>query len=91
MEQDTRHFSGLAPGLDYTIPRLIEHVAARYQDKPFGVAEDGTITSFVGFASRVAGFGAELLRLGVARGDRIAILAPNSAEWMIAAAAAMGI
>lgn len=91
MAQGSPHFSGLEIGLAHTLPRVIAHVAKRYGDKPFCVAEDGQVTTFQGFANRVAKLGAQLLQLGVRQGDCIAIVAPNSPEWMVAASAAMSI
>lgn len=92
MEKPTAaHFSGLEIGLQHTIPQMVDHVARRYGTKPFCVAEDGRVTSFAGFAKRVASVGVQLLDLGIEQGDRVAMLAPNSCEWMIAATAAMSI
>lgn len=87
----TAHFSGLEIGLHHTVPHMVAHVAERYGSKPFCVAENGRVTTFAGFAQRVAGVGAQLLDLGIEPGDRVAMLAPNSCEWMIAASAAMSI
>lgn len=91
VSQSSLHFSGLEPGLRHTIPAIVEHVAEHYQDKPFAVAENGEITTFADFALRVQGLGARLLGIGVQRGDRVAILAPNSPEWAAAACAVMAI
>ncbi|UZW57392.1 AMP-binding protein [Sphingobium sp. JS3065] len=91
MGHGSRFFSGLEISLDHTIPQIVAHAAARYGEKPFCIAEDGTVTSFAGFAARVASFGAELLDMGVRKGDRVAMLAPNSVEWIVAATAVMSI
>jgi acyl-CoA synthetase (AMP-forming)/AMP-acid ligase II len=91
MNAPSRHFSGFPIGLEHTIPRIIAHAAACYGDKPFSVAENGRVTSFAGFERRVAGLGAHLLSMGITKGDRVAILAPNSIEWVIAASAIMSI
>ena len=91
MGNGSRYFSGLEIGLDHDIPKIVEHAAARYGEKPFCIAEDGAVTSFAAFARRVAGFGAELLDTGVRKGDRVAVLAPNSVEWIVAATAVMSI
>jgi acyl-CoA synthetase (AMP-forming)/AMP-acid ligase II len=81
------HTSGLRITSDLTMPRVVAHVAARFGDKPFAIGEDGRVTSFSTFGARVAGLGARLLDLGVQPGDRVAIWAPNSVEWIIAATA----
>ena len=85
------HFSDLPKTLDHTLPKVIAHVAARYGDTPFIVGEDGTRISFAQFKERVDDLARALIAHGVAYGDRVAIWAPNSAEWMIAAAAAESI
>lgn len=69
------------------MPKLVAHVAKRYGDKPFCASEDGTTVSFAEFERRVSSLGAQLIALGVAPGDRVAIWAPNSPEWIIAATA----
>lgn len=89
--QGSPHFSGLEISLSHTIPRIISHAATRYGDKPFCVSEKGEVTSFAAFARRVAGLGAQMLRMGVTPGDRVAMLAPNCPEWIVAASAAMSI
>ncbi|MCX7865369.1 MAG: AMP-binding protein, partial [Novosphingobium sp.] len=89
MSQGSPHFSGLEIGLSHTLPRIVAHAAAIHGDKPFCVAEDGTITTFTGFADRVTGLGARFLRMGIKPGDRVVVLAPNSTEWAVAASAAM--
>lgn len=81
------HFSDLAATLDHTLPGVIAHVAARYGETPFIVGEDGTRISFAGFKQRVDGLARALIAHGVEHGDRIAIWAPNSPEWIIAASA----
>ncbi|MGJ0239782.1 AMP-binding protein [Novosphingobium fluoreni] len=83
----TDEYAGFKIGLDHTLPKVIAHVARAYGDKPFCVDESGRVTSFAAFERRVAGLGARLLDLGVRMGDRVAILAPNSSEWVVAASA----
>lgn len=91
MQQSSKHFSGLAIGLEHTLPEVLVHVAQLYGEKPFVIAEDGTVTSFACLARRVRRLGSHLLDLGLRPGDRAAILAPNSAEWIVAACAVMSI
>jgi acyl-CoA synthetase (AMP-forming)/AMP-acid ligase II len=67
-----------------TIPEMVLSAADR-----FGEAEavvDGPLRlSFVAVAERVRCAAGAFANLGVGKGDRIAIWAPNSAHWMIAA------
>jgi acyl-CoA synthetase (AMP-forming)/AMP-acid ligase II len=81
------HFSGLDATLDHVLPQVIAHVAARYGDTPFIVAEDGATIGFADFRQRVNALARALIAQGLEHGDRAAIWAPNSADWMIAAAA----
>ncbi|MBV9841069.1 MAG: AMP-binding protein [Sphingomonadaceae bacterium] len=87
----TDFYSGLEVGLGHTLPKVIAHVAQTWDQKPFCIDENGTVTSFAAFQRRVIGLGAHLLDLGVAMGDRVAILAPNSTAWIVAACAAESI
>jgi len=78
-----------------TIPALVEDAAAR-----FGEAEalvdihgpDGTITrlTFDQLAEEVAAATRAVVANGIDRGDRVAIWAPNCAEWVVAALGAVG-
>lgn len=86
-DRASRHFSGLPITLDHTLPSVIAHVAARYPDKPFTIGEDGSATSFAEFWRKVRRLARALIEEGVEYGDRVAIWAPNSPEWILAAAA----
>ncbi|KEQ53240.1 Long-chain-fatty-acid--CoA ligase [Sphingobium chlorophenolicum] len=81
------HFSDLPKTLDHILPQVIAHVAARYGSTPFIIGEDGATISFAQFKERVDDLARALIAHGVDHGDRVAIWAPNSPEWMIAAAA----
>lgn len=85
------HFSDLEKAPVHTMALVIAHVAARYGDTPFIVGENGTVISFAGFQDRVGLLARALIAQGVDYGDRVAIWAPNSPEWIIAAAAAESI
>ncbi|WP_092803265.1 FadD3 family acyl-CoA ligase [Rhodococcus globerulus] len=67
-----------------TIPEMVLSAADR-----FGTAEavvDGPVRiTFVELADRVRRAAGALASIGVDKGDRVAIWAPNSAEWIIAA------
>ncbi|MBW8752743.1 MAG: AMP-binding protein, partial [Sphingomonadales bacterium] len=59
----------------------------RYGETPFIVGEQGTATSFAGFRSKVRRLARALIAHGVEHGERVAIWAPNSPEWIVAASA----
>ena len=82
------HFSGLEPTLGHCLPEVIAHLAECWGDFPFIVGERGETIGFADFAVRVRRLAGALVAHGVAHGDRVAIWAPNSPEWIIAAAAA---
>lgn len=81
------HFSGLDISLDHTLPEIVAHAAAIYGQKPFIVSENGDTISFAEFAAKVTLWGRALIAHDVAAGDRVAIWAPNSSVWIIAATA----
>lgn len=82
------HCSGLDISLEHTLPEIVSHAAATYGEKPFIVGEDGRRESFAAFADQVALWGRALIAQDVQAGDRVAIWAPNSPAWIIAATAA---
>lgn len=85
------HFSGLDIDLTHTLPEVIGHVAAQYGEQPFIVDEQGAVISFADFAQTVRDLASALVAHGVAHGARVAIWAPNSPQWICAAAAVMSI
>ncbi len=69
-----------------TLPGLVQAAAERHGDRLF--IEDGTTqVSFSELAAKVEEAARALLALGVDRGDRVAIWAPNCWEWIVAALA----
>jgi len=67
-----------------TIPEMVLSAADRFGDAEAVV--DGPLRlTFVEVAERVRRAAGAFAKLGVEKGDRIAIWAPNSAHWMIAA------
>ena len=67
-----------------TIPEMVSSAADRFGDAEAVV--DGPLRlTFVEVAERVRCAAGAFANLGVDKGDRIAIWAPNSAHWMIAA------
>jgi acyl-CoA synthetase (AMP-forming)/AMP-acid ligase II len=78
-----------------TIPGLVEDAAARFGDAEALVdvhAAGGTTLrlTFDQLAEQVAGATRAIVANGIERGDRVAIWAPNCAEWVIAALGAVG-
>jgi acyl-CoA synthetase (AMP-forming)/AMP-acid ligase II len=70
------------PSFTPTSGELIKHAAQKYGDKPFVVLEDVRLSfNDVEEASRRLARG--LLASGAGKGTRVALLAPNSPEWII--------
>ncbi|MGA8548248.1 MAG: FadD3 family acyl-CoA ligase [Mycobacterium sp.] len=67
-----------------TIPEMVLSAADRFGDAEAIV--DGSLRiSFVELVERIRCAAGAFAALGIAKGDRVAIWAPNSAEWIIAA------
>jgi acyl-CoA synthetase (AMP-forming)/AMP-acid ligase II len=66
-----------------TIPGLLAATVARRPDGPAVVDGDQRL-SFAELAGRAEEFGAALVASGIEGGDRVALWAPNSAEWIVA-------
>lgn len=70
-----------------TLPAVLAHAATVFSDAV--AIDDGTVCwSFRELANRVAQAAAAFIGAGVTRGSRVAIWAPNSREWIVAALAA---
>jgi acyl-CoA synthetase (AMP-forming)/AMP-acid ligase II len=69
-----------------TIPAMLRDTAHREPTRDAIVSGDDRIT-FAELETRVEGAAAALLACGIERGDRVAIWAPNSIEWIVAALA----
>jgi HIP---CoA ligase len=67
-----------------TIPEMVLSTADRFGDAEAIVDGDLRLT-FAELADRVRTAAGAYIEAGVAKGDRVAIWAPNSAEWIIAA------
>jgi acyl-CoA synthetase (AMP-forming)/AMP-acid ligase II len=74
--------------LPLTIPHAAQLAAERWGDAP-AVLERGEVWSFNRLWAESRAAASALLARGVTHGDRIAIWAPNSREWVVAALAAM--
>lgn len=67
-----------------TIPHLAQAAAAKWGDAA-AVLEHGETWSFDQLWEKVRAAAAAFLAAGIVKGDRIAIWAPNSREWIVAA------
>ena len=78
-----------------TIPGLVEDAAARFGEREALVdfhGPRGTVTrlTFDRLADEVAAATRAIVANGIDRGDRVAIWAPNCAEWVVAALGVVG-
>lgn len=71
-----------------TIPHLAEEAARKWGDKP-ALIEDGQTWSFDDLWAQTKGAASAFLASGIGKGDRVAIWAPNSREWIVAAIGVM--
>jgi acyl-CoA synthetase (AMP-forming)/AMP-acid ligase II len=67
-----------------SIPAMVRDAAARFGDAEAVVDRDRRV-SFVELAAGVDGVARALMAAGIERGDRVAVWAPNSLEWIVAA------
>ncbi|RMF39095.1 MAG: AMP-binding protein [Alphaproteobacteria bacterium] len=73
------------PLLDATIPQFLGEVVRRHGERPAAVfCQPGERWDYAGLARRVDRLAAGLLALGLYKGERIGIWAPNRPEWLIA-------
>src|ERR687897_3665586 len=68
----------------HTIPALVERAAARFGESE-GLVDGDTRLSFGELAAAADEAARAYVARGIEAGDRIAIWAPNMAEWVIAA------
>lgn len=69
-----------------TIPHLLRSSADRFSAREAIVdVSDGTTLSFTGLAAAAHDAARAFMSLGIDRGDRVAIWAPNIWEWVVAA------
>ncbi|CAN7193242.1 AMP-binding protein [Phenylobacterium sp. LjRoot225] len=69
------------------MPQLVRRAAAAYGDDVYLVEEDGRTLTFRELETKVEEAARALIALGVEDGDRVAIWAPNSGAWIVAACA----
>jgi HIP---CoA ligase len=72
------------PGRWETIPEMVLSTADRFGDAE-AVVDDELRLTFSDLVARVRTAAGAYLEAGLAKGDRVAIWAPNSADWIIAA------
>lgn len=70
--------------LPHTIPHAARRAAALWGDRP-AIIEDGITHSFSELWEEVRRCAAACLKLGIGPDSRVAIWAPNSREWIVAA------
>ena len=68
----------------YTLPGVLARASALYGDAP-AIVTDETRLTFRELATQARAAAAALTTAGIRKGDRVAIWAPNSAEWIVAA------
>lgn len=78
------HGASAQPLLGETVGALLDRIAGRYPDRPALVVREQAVRLDYGqFHAQVERVAAGLLALGLERGDRIGIWAPNRAEWVM--------
>ncbi len=73
-----------------TIPAVLRDAAAQVPDREALVTPDERLT-YAQLLSRVRAFSAAALGSGIAAGDRVAMWAPNTVEWVVASLGLTGI
>ncbi len=75
----------VSPLLEYTIGEALSRAAERWPEEPALISvHQGLRFSWRELAARADAFAAGLLALGLEKGDRVGVWAPNCAEWTIA-------
>jgi len=72
------------PTLPRTLPQMIRQAAARYPQRS-AIVDGAQTISYADLAQRSEDVARALLAQGVQAGDRVAVWAPNQAEWILAA------
>ncbi|GAA2019594.1 FadD3 family acyl-CoA ligase [Catenulispora yoronensis] len=73
-----------------TVPELVARAAAEFGDRE-AVVDGAERLTFAGLAARVRQAGRAMIAWGVRPGDRVALWAPNSAEWIVTALGAVSV
>jgi acyl-CoA synthetase (AMP-forming)/AMP-acid ligase II len=72
-----------------TIPAAVSWAAREFGDAAALAVPGGLRLSYAGLAEQVTAVSAALIAAGIEAGDRVAVWAPNGAEWMLAALGAL--
>ena len=72
-----------------TIPALLAATADRFGSRP-AVVDDKSAMTYAELSAAAHQFGAALVGSGIEPGDRVAIWAPNSSNWIVAALGVFG-
>ena len=67
-----------------TVPSAFAASVRQYADRVAVIGEDGTPLTYAALDARRIEAARALLALGIGHGDRVAIWAPNSVEWIVA-------
>jgi len=78
----------MSTGVADIIPHVAQDAANKWGDAP-ALIENGEIWSFAELWGHARASASAFLSYGIGKGDRIAIWAPNSREWIIAALGAL--
>jgi fatty-acyl-CoA synthase len=79
------HGSGGTPLLGVTVGQLLDDAACRWPDNDaLIVVDQGVCWNWRELRERAKNFAAGLIALGLQPGDRVGMLAPNRAEWLVA-------
>jgi len=79
------HGGGNTPLLGVTVGQLLDTAARRWPDRDaLIVVDQGVRWNWRELRERARNFAAGLLALGLEPGDRVGMLAPNRAEWLVA-------
>jgi fatty-acyl-CoA synthase len=79
------HGSGDTPLLGVTVGQLLDSAARRWPDNDaLIVVDQGIRWNWRELRERARNFAAGLIALGLQPGDRVGMLAPNRAEWLVA-------
>ncbi len=73
------------PLIEVTIPAVLAETVRRFSGREAVVfSQQGIRWSWADFAAEVDALAGGLLRLGLAKGDRLGVWAPNRPEWLLA-------
>jgi len=75
--------------LELTVPAAVTWAAREFGDAEALAVAGGLRLSYRELAERAADVSAALIAAGIEAGDRVAVWAPNGAEWMLAALGAL--